>query len=154
MTGTQRLAVQSVDPLAYPAVQVMEEYVRSGILEKSLLSLIKIRASQLNGCAFCLDLHNREATEQGETGRRLNVLAAWRDALGLYTQRERAALALTEAVTLIAQTGVPDEVWAVAKANFTEIELVQLLMAISTINAWNRLAISTRRPIPDLGLDL
>ena len=98
-------------------------------------------------------MHNREATEQGETGRRLNVLAAWRDALGLYTERERAALALTEAVTLIAQTGVPDEVWGVAKANFSEIELVQLLMAISTINVWNRLAISTRRPIPDLGLN-
>ena len=152
MTGTQRLVVQRVDPPAYTAVLSMEEYVRSGILEKSLLSLIKIRASQLNGCAFCLDMHNREATEQGETGRRLNLLAAWRDALGLYTERERAALALTEAVTLIAQTGVPDEIWDVARARFSEIELVQLLMAISTINVWNRLAISTRQPIPDLGL--
>jgi AhpD family alkylhydroperoxidase len=150
MTGTRRLVVQSVDPPAYTAVLAMEEYVRSGILEKSLLSLIKIRASQLNGCAFCLDMHSREATEHGETSRRLNLLAAWPEALDLYTERERAALALTEAVTLIAQAGVPDGIWGDASANFNEVELVQLLMAISTINVWNRLAISTRQPIPDL----
>jgi len=145
---TQRLDVQATDPGAYKAVLAMEGYVRAGTLEKKLLELVKIRASQLNGCGFCLDMHNREAAEMGEDPRRLYVVAAWREASVLFSERERAALALTEAVTLIAG-GVPDGVWAEARMHFDEGELVQLLMAISTINVWNRLAVATHQDLPD-----
>lgn len=146
----QRLDVQATDPAAYKAVLALEKYVRSTGLDESLLELIKIRASQLNGCGFCLDMHNREAVEQGEDPRRLYVLAAWREAPELFTDRERAALALAEAVTLISQDGVSDQVWAEADSHFGEAGLVQLLMAISTINVWNRLAITTHQSLPDI----
>ncbi|SDP77863.1 alkylhydroperoxidase AhpD family core domain-containing protein [Arthrobacter sp. ok909] len=149
MSPMQRLRVQEIDPAAYGTVLAMERYVHSGTLGKSLINLIKIRASQLNGCAFCLDMHTREAAAEGESPRRVAVLSAWREAPGLYTERERAAVALTEAVTLIARAGVPDDVWDAARASFDEPELVQLLMAISTINVWNRLAVATHQSLPD-----
>ncbi len=149
MSSMQRLNIGEVDPAAHKAVLAMERYIHSGTLGENLINLIKIRASQLNGCAFCLDMHIREATAKGESLRRLAVLSAWREAPNLYTERERAAIALTEAVTLIARDGVPDDVWDAARANFDEPELVQLLMAISTINVWNRLAISTHQSLPD-----
>jgi AhpD family alkylhydroperoxidase len=126
----------------------MEGYVRSGSVEEGLLELIRIRASQLNGCGFCLDMHTRDAVNHGEDPRRLHVLAAWREAPQLYTERERAALALAEAVTLIAGGGVPDEVWAGVTAHFDERETVHLLMAIATINVWNGLAVSTHQDLP------
>lgn len=146
----QRLSQKSVDPASYKAVLAMEEYVRSGTLERNLLELVKIRASQLNHCAFCLDMHNRDAMELGESPRRLYVLAGWREAPDLYTERERAALSLTEAVTLIADAGVPDEVWKETTASFSDLEVVQLLMAISTINVWNRLAVATHQALPEI----
>ncbi len=149
MSSMQRLNIGEVDPAAHKAVLAMERYIHSGTLGENLINLIKIRASQLNGCAFCLDMHIREATAKGESLRRLAVLSAWREAPNLYTERERAAIALTETVTLIARDGVPDDVWDAARANFDEPELVQLLMAISTINVWNRLAISTHQSLPD-----
>jgi AhpD family alkylhydroperoxidase len=144
----QRLAIHDIDPNAHQAVLALEEYVRAGDLERPLLELIKIRASQLNGCAFCLDMHNRDARAQGEAQRRLDVLSAWREAPELYTTRERAALALTEAVTMIGRDGVPDDVWADARRDFDEAETVHLLMAIATINVWNRLAVSTHQSLP------
>jgi AhpD family alkylhydroperoxidase len=145
MTHGQRLAIADVDPGAYQAVLGMEAYVRAGKLEAGLLELVKIRASQINGCAFCLEMHNREARERGEAQRRLDVLAGWREAPGLFTERERAALALTEVVTMIADAGVPDEIWDLISKQFTEQEIVHLLMAVATINVWNRLAVSTRQ---------
>ena len=144
-----RLTVDKVDHGATRAVLAMETYVRSGKLERPLLELVRIRASQINGCAFCLDMHHRDAREAGEAQRRLDVLSAWHETDGLFSEREEAALALTEAVTRIADGGVAEDVWQSAAAQFTEEELVQLLMAIATINVWNRLAVSTRQQIPD-----
>lgn len=146
----QRLSVHDVDPDAYQAVLALERYVRSSGLEKPLYELVKIRASQLNSCAFCLDMHCRDARAGGEDQRRLDVLSAWREAPDLFTERERAALALTEAVTLIGQDGVPDDVWAEATTQFDDAGIVHLLMAVATINVWNRLAVSTHQALPDL----
>jgi AhpD family alkylhydroperoxidase len=146
----QRLSVSDIDPTAYQAVLAMERYVRNSGLDKPLYELIKIRASQLNGCAFCLDMHHRDARAGGEDQRRLDVLSAWREAPELYTARERAALAITEAVTLVGEDGVPDEVWSEATRYFDDAGMVQLLMAVATINVWNRLAVSTHQQLPDL----
>src|SRR3954453_19794823 len=146
---TQRLAIQDVDATAYQAVLGMERYVRTSGLDKALYELIKIRASQLNGCAYCLDMHHHDARAGGEDQRRLDVLSAWREAPELYTDRERAAFALTEAVTLIGDDGVPDDVWAEAQRHFDGAGMVHLLMAIATINVWNRLAVSTHQQLPD-----
>jgi AhpD family alkylhydroperoxidase len=146
----QRLSVNDIDPTAYQAVLAMERYVRNSGLDTPLYELIKIRASQLNGCAFCLDMHHRDARAGGEDQRRLDVLSAWREAPELYTPRERTALAITEAVTLIGQGGVPDEVWSQATRHFDDAGMVQLLMAVATINVWNRLAVSTHQQLPDL----
>lgn len=145
----QRLSVQDIDPAAHQAVLGLEDYVRSSGLDRPLRELIKIRASQLNGCAFCLDMHHREARAAGKDQRRLDVLSAWREAPELYTARERAALTLTEAVTEIGRDGVPDDVWIGTREHFDETETVHLLMAIATINVWNRLAVSTHQQLPD-----
>ena len=147
---TQRLSVPDVDPKAYEAVIGLERYVRTSGLDKSLYELIKIRASQLNGCAYCLDMHARDARNGGEDQRRLDVLSAWREAPELFTERERAALALTETMTLIGNAGVPDEVWGAAREHFDEAGMVQLLMAVAVINVWNRLAVSTHQQLPQL----
>ncbi|HEY8584953.1 MAG TPA: carboxymuconolactone decarboxylase family protein [Capillimicrobium sp.] len=112
-------------------------------LEPTLRHLVKIRASQINGCAFCIDMHTKDARADGEREERLYLLDAWRES-PLYDEREQAALALCEAVTLVADTHVPDEAWDRAAAVFDPDELGQLLFAITTINAWNRIAISTR----------
>jgi AhpD family alkylhydroperoxidase len=148
--SSQRLSVHDVDPGAYKAVLGLESYVRGSGLETSLYELIKIRASQINGCAFCLDMHHRDARAAGEDQRRLDVLSAWREAPDLYSERERAALALTEAVTLIGEDGVPDDVWDEARRSFDEAGLVHVLMAIAVINVWNRLAVSTHQALPEL----
>lgn len=145
----QRLSVQDIDPAAHQAVLGLEDYVRNTALDRPLRELIKIRASQLNGCAFCLDMHLRDARAAGEDQRRLDVLSAWREAPELYTARERAALTLTEAVTEIGRDGVPDDVWTGTREHFDETETVHLLMAIATINVWNRLAVSTHQQLPD-----
>ena len=145
-----RLDVHRVDPNAQQAVAAMERYVRGSGLDPRLYELVKIRASQLNGCAFCLDMHNRDARAAGEDQRRLDVLSAWREAPALFTASEQAALALTEAVTRIGDAGVPDPVWDDVAAHFGEAGIVQLLMAIATINVWNRLAIATHQQLPDL----
>lgn len=144
----QRLAVNEVDPKAYLAVLGLERYVRDSGLDQSLYELIKIRASQLNNCAFCLDMHARDARAGGEDQRRLDVLSAWREAPELFTDRERAALALTEAITRIGDRGVPDEVWDNACNHFDDVGMIHLLMAVSVINVWNRLAVSTHQELP------
>ncbi|GAA2285939.1 carboxymuconolactone decarboxylase family protein [Streptomyces hawaiiensis] len=112
-------------------------------LEPELLELVRIRASQINGCAFCLDLHTRDARERGETERRLHTLNAWRET-PFFTERERAALALTEAVTLVHDGRVPDAVYAEAAAVFDENQIAALIWAATVINAYNRIAITTR----------
>lgn len=120
---------------------------RSG-LEPALLELVKIRASQINGCGYCLDMHTKDARANGETEQRLYLLSAWCDA-NVYSERERAALAWTEAVTRLEGQEVPDEVFELARAQFTEEELVALTLAIVAINGWNRLSIAFRRPAGD-----
>ncbi|PSH63493.1 carboxymuconolactone decarboxylase family protein [Phyllobacterium sophorae] len=121
----------------------MEESVVSSGLEISLIELVKMRASQINGCAFCLDMHSKDARSKGETEQRLYLLNAWRES-PLYSERERAALAWTEALTLVAMTHAPDSDYETLKEHFTEEEIVKLSMLIVTINGWNRLAIGFR----------
>lgn len=150
MAQHSRIAIHDVDPAAQQAVLGLENYLAGTELERSLAELIKIRASQLNGCAFCLDMHHRDARQAGADQRRLDVLSAWREAPTFFTERERAALALTEAVTRIGEAGVPDSVWAEITRLFTDTDVVALLMAIATINVWNRLAVATHQALPDL----
>lgn len=139
----RRLNYGKAAPGAARAMYALHKYVEESGLEHSLLELIKTRASQLNGCAYCIDMHTKDARAQGETEQRLYGLSAWHEA-PFYTDRERAALAWTEAVTLVSETHVPDDVYAQAHAQLTEAELVNLTMAVIAINGWNRLAISFR----------
>jgi len=138
-----RLNPQKVSPAAYHAMSTLEVFVRKSKLEPSLLELVKMRASQINGCAYCIDMHSKDARAEGESEQRLYALNAWRET-PFFTDRERAALAWTEAVTLVSEGHVPDTVYEEAKAHFSEEELVNLTMAIVTINGWNRLAIAFR----------
>lgn len=144
----QRMDMSKIDPEAYQAVLGLEKYLANTGIDKTLKELIKIRASQLNGCAFCLDMHTEDARKNGETEKRIYGLDAWRES-PFYTEKERAALALTEAVTLVSETHVPDEVYHQAKEQFGEKQLAQILMAIATINVWNRIAITTRMMPPE-----
>jgi AhpD family alkylhydroperoxidase len=139
-----RLEAQKISPAAYHAMLGLETFVRkSWAAEPSLIELVKMRASQINGCAFCLDMHSKDARAHGETEQRLYALNAWRET-PFFTERERAALAWTEAVTLVSEGHVPDAVYEEARQQFSEEELVNLTMAIVTINGWNRVAIAFR----------
>jgi AhpD family alkylhydroperoxidase len=141
-----RLTIKEFNPGAYQAVMGMETYARQH-LDPVLFELVKLRASMVNGCAFCVDMHSREALAAGEDSRRLFGVAAWHDA-PFYTDKERAALALTDAVTRLGEDGVTDEVWDAAAKEFSPEEIGDLLIAIATINVWNRLSISTRNQPP------
>jgi AhpD family alkylhydroperoxidase len=138
---TQRLSYARVAPEAYEAMRALEVYVKSTGLERPLLELIRLRASYINGCAYCIDMHSKDARAAGETEQRLYAVPVWRET-PFFTPRERAALAFTEAVTLIGNGGVPDDVYAAAREQFDERELVELTMVIVTINGWNRLAVT------------
>jgi AhpD family alkylhydroperoxidase len=140
-----RIDYAKVARSGYEAMRALETYVRQSGLEGSLLELVKLRASQMNGCAFCIDMHTKDARAAGETEQRLYALTAWREA-PFYTERERAALAWTEAVTRVADGHVPDAVYRVVRERFDEKELVDLTLAIVAINGWNRLAIAFRTP--------
>lgn len=130
-------------PDGFKAMSGLEQYVRHSGLEPALLELVKIRASQINGCAFCLDMHSKDARAGGETEQRLHTLSAWRET-PFFNERERAALAWTETVTRVSETHVPDETYESARQHFSERELVDLTLAIVAINGWNRLATSFR----------
>jgi AhpD family alkylhydroperoxidase len=123
----------------------LQKYVNECGLENSLLELVKTRASQINGCAFCIDMHTKDARAHGETEQRLYGLSAWRET-PFYTDRERAALAWTEAVTLISEGHVPDDVFEQARSQFSDEELVNLTTAVVAINGWNRFSIAFRVP--------
>jgi len=138
-----RLDYHEVAPDGFAAMLGLERYVRGSGLPHALLELVKVRASQINGCAYCLDMHTKDARAAGETEQRLYAVAAWHEA-PFFTERERAALAWTEAVTLVGETHVPDEVYELARRHFVEKELVDLTLAIVAINGWNRLAIAFR----------
>ena len=138
-----RIEYAKAAPGAMTAMLGLETYVRRCGLERSLLELVKLRASQINGCAYCVDMHTKDARAEGETEQRLYAVIVW-DETPFFSERERAALAWTEAVTLVGQAHVPDDVYRQARGSFSEIELVNLTMAIIAINGWNRLAISFR----------
>jgi AhpD family alkylhydroperoxidase len=138
-----RLNAYQVAPDTIKALSALDAQVQASGLEKSLVELVKTRASQINGCAFCINMHTQDARKQGETEQRLYLLNAWRES-PVYTDRERAALAWTEAVTLISETHAPDDVYEQVRAQFSEAETVNLTMLVASINAWNRIAISFR----------
>ncbi len=138
-----RMDYKNTAPDGIKAMWGLEKYVHHCGLEPSLLELVKTRASQMNGCAYCLDMHTKDARAQGETEQRLYALPAWEET-PFFTDRERAALAWTEAVTRVADSHVPDEVYESTRKHFSEKELVDLTLAIVAINGWNRLAISFR----------
>jgi len=142
-----RLNAFQVAPDTINALRTLEAQVQGSGLEQSLIELVKTRASQINGCAFCINMHTQDARKQGETEQRLYLLNAWRES-PVYTDRERAALAWTEAVTLVSETHVPDEVYDEVRRQFSEVETVNLTMLVATINAWNRIAISFRAMPP------
>lgn len=142
-----RLAYYDVAPDSLTALLGVRAYIESSSVEPTLRYLVELRASQINGCAFCCDMHSRELREAGETDQRLDCLPAWREA-PCYTDRERAALAWTESVTLVAETHVPDAVYEDARRHFNEKELADLTVVIGMINLWNRMAISFRQPPP------
>jgi len=139
----ERLDFKKASPDAYKAMAAVESHVRQSGLERALLELVKTRVSQINGCAYCLDMHTKDARANGESEQRLYVLSEWRETT-FYSDRERAALAWTEAVTRISSDAVSDELFAEVRSHFDEKSLVDLTLAIIAINGWNRLAIPFR----------
>ena len=138
-----RIDFRKVSPAAIKTMYDMESYLARSSIERPLLLLVKMRASQINGCAYCIDMHSKAARNEGETEQRLYALDAWRET-PFFSERERAALAWTESLTLIAQTRAPDEDYSGARAQFSEAELVDLTLAVVAINAWNRISIGFR----------
>lgn len=137
-----RLTYSQVNPEALQTMLKLEGFIKTSGLDAKLYEVIKIRASQINGCAYCIDMHTRDLRNMGETQQRIDLLTAWREA-PFYSDKERAVLELTETVTRISENGVPQAVYEKVREHFDEKEYVVLIMAINTINAWNRIAIST-----------
>src|SRR5574339_1141362 len=142
----QRLDYSKAAPEGVEILRQLEHYLKKAGLEPDLMELVKLRASQINGCAYCIDMHTKDARNTGESEQRLYGVTAWRQT-SFYNERERAALAWTESVTRISEAQVPEEVYHEVKQHFTEKEMVDLTLAVIAINAWNRLAISFRTPV-------
>jgi AhpD family alkylhydroperoxidase len=142
-----RLDFYKASPSGTCAMMALEKAVSESGLEKPLMELVRLRASQINGCAFCVDMHVTDARKGGETERRLASVVVWREA-PFFTERERAALEWTEALTLVAQTHVPDAVWESVRPHFTDQELADLTMLVIAINGWNRISVGFRK-IPE-----
>lgn len=140
---TKRLNYAQASPGLMQAMRGMQEYADSTDLEPLLIELVKIRASQINGCAYCLDMHTKDARALGETEQRIYTLSAWRET-PFFSERERAALAWTEAVTLLSENDIPDELYADTLKHFSEKDLADLTLVIIVINGWNRLAVPFR----------
>jgi uncharacterized peroxidase-related enzyme len=138
-----RIDVKHVSPQTYEPMLALERYVHSVGIEPRLMELMKLRASQINGCAYCVDMHARRLRELGEPNERVDAVAVWEEG-PFFSERERAALAWTEAVTLLSEDHVPDDVYNLAASHFDEKELVNLTMLIVAINGWNRLAVAFR----------
>lgn len=139
-----RLDFYKANPAAIKALAGVEERIGKSALETSLTHLVRLRASQINGCAFCVDMHTTDARKGGETDRRLATVVVWRET-PFFTDRERAAFEWTEALTLVSHDHVPDAVWQAVKPHFSDEEIVDLTLLVSAINAWNRFAISFRK---------
>lgn len=142
-----RLDFFKASPKVIKAMMGLEQAVRDSGLEYSLIELVKTRASQINGCAYCIYMHTTDARKAGETEERLYLLSAWRES-SLYSERERAALAWTESLTLVAETGAPDDVYDGLEPHFTDEEKVNLTMLIGAINVWNRISVGFRNQHP------
>lgn len=140
----KRIDIKEVEPNSYKAMKGMEQYIRNSQIAPQLRELIKIRASQINGCAYCIDMHSQEALKLGETPRRIFALSAWRES-PLFTEEERVVLQLTEEVTLISKDGVSDDTYHKVLDFFGENVLAQIIMLVIIINSWNRIAVSTRQ---------
>ena len=138
-----RFLMGKINPKAYQAMVNLNDVVSNSSIDKSLQEIIKIRASQINGCAYCIDLHTKDARKKGETEQRIYALSAWKES-NFFTEKEKSVLALTEAITLINKEQVPDDIYNEVEKHFNEEEIAQLIMSIITINAFNRIAISTR----------
>ncbi|GEK35017.1 carboxymuconolactone decarboxylase family protein [Kurthia sibirica] len=144
---TRRIDYMTIAPNGLNKVMAMEGYLaKESTIEQSLAELIKIRVSQINGCAFCLHMHTADARKNGETEQRIYLLNAWKET-SIYTAKEKAALALAEAITLISTNGVSDELYEVVRTFFNEKEFTDLVLAISQINVWNRISISMANPV-------
>lgn len=143
----QRISWAKAAPGAYKAMFSLHEYLGNCGLERELLDLVYLRASQINGCAFCIDMHWKDLRKAGVGEQHLYILSAWRESAG-YTPRERAALEWTEAVTRLSPEGVPDEVYETTREQFSESELTNLTLAVVAINGWNRMNIAFRREVP------
>jgi AhpD family alkylhydroperoxidase len=138
-----RIDFRAVSPRAVQAMLGLQNYVNASGIEHGVLELVKMRASQINGCAYCLDMHSKDMRAAGETEQRIYLLSAWRE-VSLYTPRERAALEWTEAMTLVSETHVPHSAYAAVREQFSEEEIVNLSLAIVAINGWNRLCVGLR----------
>jgi AhpD family alkylhydroperoxidase len=138
-----RFNYRANNPASYDTLLKLETFIAKSQLDKKLYELIKIRASQINGCAFCVDMHTADLLKMGETTQRINLINVWREANDIFTEKEKAVLELTEAITLISKNGVPHDLYEKIRQFFTEKEYVDLIMAINAINCWNRMAIST-----------
>ncbi len=141
-----RIDIQQLEPDAFKAMFALENYLHNSGLSKAYFYLIKIRASQINGCAFCINMHTTDALKQGETAQRIFLLNAWKET-GLFTKEEKTILAITEEVTLISQNGLSDETYRQAEQLFDGNQIAQIIMAVVTINAWNRIVISTKKTV-------
>ena len=139
----KRININEVEPQAYKAMYALEGYMATSQLSKTHKELIKIRASQINGCAFCIDMHTKDALKYGETNQRIFLLNAWRET-DLFTEEEKVILAITEEITLIHNCGLSDETYQKAEQFFDKNTIAQIIMAVVTINAWNRIAVSTQ----------
>ena len=141
-----RIDIQQLEPDAFKAMFALENYLHNSGLSRTQFYLIKIRASQINGCAFCINMHTTDALKQGETAQRIFLLNAWKET-GLFTEEEKIILAITEEVTLISQNGLRDETYRKAEQLFDGNQIAQIIMAVVSINAWNRIVISTKKTV-------
>lgn len=139
----QRVNIYQSEPKAYEGMFALEEFLNNSPLNKQQISLIKIRASQINGCAYCINMHTEEAIKAGETHQRLHMLNAWKES-NLFSEEEQTLLKITEEITLINQNGLTDKTYQNAQLLFNEKTIIAIIMTVTTINAWNRIAISTR----------
>jgi AhpD family alkylhydroperoxidase len=139
-----RLDFAAADKETYRVMAAVETHIAKGTLDHLLKEMVRLRASQINGCAFCLDMHVAEARKAGESERRLATVSAWRET-PFFTDKERAALEWTESLTLVADSRVPDAVWEVVRPHFSDAELIELTLLITSINSWNRFAVAFRK---------
>lgn len=146
---TKRININEIEPAAFKAMYALEAYLAQSGLSKSLKELIKIRASQINGCAYCIDMHTKDALKNGESVQRLLLISAWREAKPFFTEQEQAILAMTEELTLVHRSGLSEETYQSVVAHFSEAEVARIMMVIVTINAWNRIAVGTHQEIPE-----